>query len=917
MPNPWDNDPVATQARPNQQQQPRVRPVFTAPPKTPDPMEQQRMQNEQERLRMAQEDQARQASKEQRDAQKDALDIEKRRRDLAPAAEGTEAERTAAFLTTRVAGGLSELGRLRKADPSAMRPTWGVEAVRTVLGDTAANYLTDTERQQVIAAQTDMVDALLTLGTGAAYTKEQIEGYRRAYFPQLGDDAATVDAKQQKLRLALEAARVKAGRSAGQIDAAMEAAGLSQPGQPVDNQNDGAFVGGSAASDPNNPPPPGRPSPEQLKAQYPDAQKFLFDDQGNISGIINSEGQFEQIIEVTPDSQNGTLGQEFLSGVGDVVETAGDTLGLIGNPLNAGVNAVFGTSLSTDLGQSLRDATGLPDISNPYAKAITQGGVGAMAGTGIAQGASGLVTSGVGRGVINSLLANPGRQVVAGGAAGLSSETARQSGAGPVGQIAAGILGGGVALGGTNALLNASRPKASNALSQAATRQSVDLMPADAGGALTRRLSGGAVQMPVASGQMVRGAERTQAQLKSAAARASGSQGDVANTDAAGEALRTAGKNMATRSSAKGARLYERAEKASQGIRSIKPLGALSVIDDNIARLSELKQTNAPLVKELSKLRSDIAKGISVSGLRDARTALSQGTYDGKLRSGQEKAIYKQIIAALSQDVESGLISAGKQDAARAFKTADAYWKARVEHIDEVLEPIIGGQKGGEEIVGAVEAMARGSRGGNIRLSRLLSELDPKEAGDIRALMIDRLGKATAGAQGAEGDAFSSATFLTNWNKMTPQAKTSLFGNRELRSNLDDIAQIAEATKASQKFNNTSNTAGAVNGAALGATAIANPPVAAAILTSQYLTGRLLSSPTFARFLARAPKTNNPSANRKYIEQLSVLAAREPVIANDARALQKALTDAFSQSPMRAAATGDQEPDRRLEPPAQ
>jgi len=606
------------------------------------------------------------------------------------------------------------------------------------------------------------------------------------------------------------------------------------------------------------------------------------------------------------DQQAPGLWDSFKSGVGDVVETVGDVAGLVGNPANAAVNYALGTNLSTDLGQTFRDASGLPDISNPYAKAVTQGGVGAMLGTGGAQAARGLVTGPVGSGVVNALTSNPGRQVVAGAGAGVSSETARQAGFGPVGQLIAGVGGGAAAFGGANALLNAARRPTPNALASAASSQKVDLMPADTGGAFAKRMSGAAVQMPVASGQMVRGAERAQSQLKNALARVSSSQGDVATTDVAGQSIRTAGQNMAKRTGQTGSALYQRAERASQGVKSIKPINATAVIDENIARLGELKQTNAPLIQSLQKLKADISGGVTVSGLRDARTALSQGTFDGKLRSGQEKAIYKQVIAALSSDVEAGLVSAGKGDAARMFKTADAYWKKRVEHIDQVLEPIIGGNKGGEEIVQAVETMARGGKGGNMRLSSLLSELDPKEAGDVRALMIDRLGKATPGNQGAEGGDFSASTFLTNWNKFTPQAKASLFPDKGLRANLDEIALLSGATKSTQRFANTSGTAGAVNGAALGATAIANPPLATAILSGQYATGRLLSSPAFARWLARSPRTDNPAVNGKYLEQLSVVASREPIIANDARALQEALAGAFS--PQRLAA---QEKDRQ------
>jgi len=73
--------------------------------------------------------------------------------------------------------------------------------------DTAANIATPENRQKVEAAQLDILDAALTLGTGAAYTKEQLEGYRKSYFPQLGDKPETIRDKQDRLNNILEAAK--------------------------------------------------------------------------------------------------------------------------------------------------------------------------------------------------------------------------------------------------------------------------------------------------------------------------------------------------------------------------------------------------------------------------------------------------------------------------------------------------------------------------------------------------------------------------------------------------------------------------------------------------------------------------------------------------------------------------------------
>lgn len=149
----------------------------------------------------------------------------------------TESERTAAFLATRVAGGLNDIRAVTKTDPSSDRPGLGA-TVAGIFGSEARNLANSPNRRQVEAAQRDILDAALTLGTGAAYTKEQLEGYQESYFPRLTDDEATVEAKRERLRRLIAAARVKAGSAAPQIDQALKMLG----------PDIGADAGTSAAS---------------------------------------------------------------------------------------------------------------------------------------------------------------------------------------------------------------------------------------------------------------------------------------------------------------------------------------------------------------------------------------------------------------------------------------------------------------------------------------------------------------------------------------------------------------------------------------------------------------------------------------------------------------------------------------------
>lgn len=167
----------------------------------------------------------------------------------------TEGERKAAVLATRLAGGVSTLNAIGQ---DGARPGLFQAIVRGALGDTAANYLTGDDRQRVEAAQGDILDAALTLGTGAAYTKEQLEGYRKAYFPQLGDSDATVRDKRERLKLLLQSARIGSGSAAPQIESALKAAGFPVQQEGGDQASGAAGAASVSGQPPADPPPQNR-----------------------------------------------------------------------------------------------------------------------------------------------------------------------------------------------------------------------------------------------------------------------------------------------------------------------------------------------------------------------------------------------------------------------------------------------------------------------------------------------------------------------------------------------------------------------------------------------------------------------------------------------------------------------------------
>ena len=131
-----------------------------------------------------------------------------------------EGERKAATLASRLNFSVGQMNEAIGLDPKAAMPSTPAEIARFVSRtDFLPNKLNTDQRQVVEAAQEDILDAALTLGTGAAYSREQLAGYKKSYFPQLGDSATTVKTKQERLNNLLKSAEVASGRAASQITA--------------------------------------------------------------------------------------------------------------------------------------------------------------------------------------------------------------------------------------------------------------------------------------------------------------------------------------------------------------------------------------------------------------------------------------------------------------------------------------------------------------------------------------------------------------------------------------------------------------------------------------------------------------------------------------------------------------------------
>lgn len=136
-----------------------------------------------------------------------------------PGGKATESQQKTLTLLTRIAGGAKDIQNTLAVEPEAQKAGIFETLSRDVLGEgVVTRSIAGPERRIVTDAQANMLDALLTLGTGAAYNEEQKIANRVSYFPQYGDSPQEIAIKNQRLNQAIESARIAAGPLADKFD---------------------------------------------------------------------------------------------------------------------------------------------------------------------------------------------------------------------------------------------------------------------------------------------------------------------------------------------------------------------------------------------------------------------------------------------------------------------------------------------------------------------------------------------------------------------------------------------------------------------------------------------------------------------------------------------------------------------------
>lgn len=271
-------------------------------------------------------------------------------------------------------------------------------------------------------------------------------------------------------------------------------------------------------------------------------------------------------------------------------------------------------------------------------------------------------------------------------------------------------------------------------------------------------------------------------------------------------------------------------------------------------------------------------KGMPVSATSAIRTSIGKEAASKAIMGTPEQADFKRVYGGLSEDIRGAArqtdMGYGPQPnnvgpAERSFNRGNALYSAGMDRIDRV-QPFVNKLAPEEAFTSLMQSGKE-----NVSTMRAVKKsVSPETRGSLAATWIDRLGRATPGKQNELSDVFSPDRLLTNWNTMTPKARTELLsgfkGAKEVASSMDDIAKAASMLKDSSKvWANPSGTgANTTARVAFGATAVGgflSLPVAAAAagaMGTVNAASRLMTNKKFVTWLAdstRTPSSQGPA----------------------------------------------------------
>ena len=744
--------------------------------------------------------------------------------------------------------------------------------------------LNTSDRNSADNAARNFIAASLRQESGAAIGPAEYENQYRIFFPMPGDTQQQIDEKALARKQAIEGFKIAAGPLLDQALATIQA-----PAAMIDQQvkaADGSMITFKVKQ--------GATEDEMRAASLEALKKY---DPANNYDVKVSDASKHQV--GTPGGFWSGIG----AGVGDIVE---------GGLNNTVIGRAMGYEGYTgDIGQTMRDALQLPE-GNQTISAINQAAAGGLGGAGMAR----MAGSKFGSNALMQYGANPILDTITGATAAASGETAKQMGAGPVGQAFATLAGGFVPAGmaGARNVVRGGRPPSGPApdmgVVQAGERQGVPIRQPDARPEMRGDFAN--LQTSQYAGPAINQARQSDNALIEQKVQKVGGQGNASDPYALGQRVQDAGKRYIASTRAQADRLYKSVEKLSAG-KTVTAKNADATLDANIQELKAAgENSNSAAIKYLEGVRSDIDRGLSVQSVQNLRTNMRGQLSERGLTGTDTDRRLGQVIDAMNTDLADQLPA----EASAALKAADSFYRQRQEFVNGTLKQFMGDRGNplpAETAAQRLVSIAQG-KGNFERFGKMWQQLDDSERADVSATIAASLGRK------ANGD-FSPATLIKSLDPrqgINPRTAQLVFGDDGAKA-LADLRVIAQAKTDTANALNASKTGVSVGRAASGmrsamfalfgfsqggAVGAIAAPMAEGFIAKigQERAARLMLNSDFTKWLRAMPQATNPKAINAYFGKLKAAGAKSQVVANDIDGFTAAVMESFGQSPGRAAA---------------
>ena len=418
------------------------------------------------------------------------------------------------------------------------------------------------------------------------------------------------------------------------------------------------------------------------------------------------------------------------------------------------------------------------------------------------------------RGIGQVLTERPAMQVASGVTSAIGSSLAEQAGAGPIGQTVAGLAGAIIPSAGPlgeASLRQLGRARAS----QEEIRRNIESFAAAGTTPSAGQATGSGViqglettigRLPGSVSIMREKAISQQAEIGAKTKQIAEELSRVKEPTIAGAGIQRGVEDVfLPRARSVESGLYNNLDTVIPKVKPVKASNTYSALEQlsrPIEGAPALSRNQLIMSQEIGALKGDLetdllnAEGdIPFSALKGLRSKIGEKLSSVQLMSTVSQGQYKRIYGALTEDLRAAAEEAGPK-AVNAFNRANKYTRAlhsRMERLQSFISK--------NEPEKIFRAAFEGSDIGATRLRTVMQSIPEQEQKAVASSFISRMGRALPGQQDEAGDIFSTERFLTNWNRLSPEARTTLFGRfgdkyqRDMQKIAETAAKIREGSR--------------------------------------------------------------------------------------------------------------------------